>query len=115
VDHFDKYGFAGTINNACCVAAALLYGWGDGTWAPAESFERTITIAVQLGYDTDCNGATVGSVIGLILGASALPEKWTAPLSDTLRTCVAEFGQVSISSMAERSYQLSRIIRYRQR
>jgi ADP-ribosylglycohydrolase len=109
--HFDQYGFEGTINNACCVAAALLYGWGDGTLAPAEAFERTVTIAVQLGYDTDCNGATAGSLVGLVLGANALPEKWTAPLNDTLRTCVAEFGQVSISEMAERCYQLSRLIR----
>ncbi len=111
VEHFGKYGFAGTINNACCATAALLYGWADGTTSPAEAFERTITIAAQLGYDTDCNGATAGSVIGLVLGASALPEKWTAPLNDMMRTCVAEFGQVSIAHMAERSYQLSLIMR----
>jgi len=114
VEHLDKYGPAGTINNACCVTAALLYGWGDGTSSPEETFERAITIAVQLGHDTDCNGATVGSVVGLVLGANALPEKWTAPLNDTLRTCVAGFGRVGISEMAERTYQLSRIVRSRQ-
>ncbi len=111
VEHFDKYQFPGTINNACCVAAALLYGWGDGSASPAEIYERTITIAVQLGYDTDCNGATAGSVAGLVLGAAALPAKWTAPLNDTLRTCVAEFGQVSIADMARRTYELSRTMR----
>lgn len=112
VEHFDRYEFAGTINNACCVTAALLYGWGDGTSSPAETYERTITIAVQLGYDTDCNGATAGSVIGLVLGASALPAKWMVPLNDTLRTCVTEFGQVSIADMARRTYDLSRIVRW---
>lgn len=111
VEHYDQYGFAGAINNACCVTAALLYGAGDSTLPPAEIYERTITIAVQLGYDTDCNGATAGSIIGMILGASLLPEKWTAPLNDTLRTCVAEFGQVSIADMARRTHQLSQIIR----
>lgn len=115
VERFDRYGFAGAINNACCVTTALLYGWGDGTSSPAETFERTITIAVQLGYDTDCNGATVGSGIGLVLGASALPDKWIAPLNDTLRTCVAGFGQVRISEMAQRTYDLSYIIRQRQK
>lgn len=110
-DHFDQYGYAGAINNACCVAAALLYGWGDGTDSPAERFERTITIAVQLGYDTDCNAATAGSIVGLLLGAAALPERWIAPFNDTLRSCVAEFGQVSIRDMARRTYELSRIIR----
>jgi ADP-ribosylglycohydrolase len=110
-EHFDRYGFAGTINNACRVTAALLYGWGDGTHTPAEVFEKTITIAVQLGQDTDCNGATAGSVVGLMLGAHALPEKWTIPLHDTLHTCVVGFGKVSIAEMAERTYQLSRILR----
>lgn len=109
--HFDQYGYAGAINNACCVAAALLYGWGDGTDSPAERFERTITIAVQLGYDTDCNAATAGSIVGLLLGAAALPERWIAPFNDTLRSCVAEFGQVSIRDIARRTYELSRIIR----
>jgi ADP-ribosylglycohydrolase len=112
-EHYNQYGFAGTINNACCVAAALLYGWNDGTGTPGDVFERTITTAVQLGYDTDCNAATAGSVVGMMLGAAALPPKWTAPLNDTLRTCVAEFGQVGIREMALRTYELSRLVRSR--
>lgn len=110
-ERFGQYGFPGTINNACCVAAALLYGWGDGSDTPAKIFEQAITIAVQLGFDTDCNAATAGSVIGMILGGAALPEKWTAPLNDTMRTCVAEFGQVRITDMARRTYEISRIVR----
>jgi hypothetical protein len=46
-----------------------------------------------------------------MVGASALPAKWTAPLNDTIRSCVAEFGQVSIAEMARRTYELSRIVR----
>jgi ADP-ribosylglycohydrolase len=114
-EQYDQYGFAGVINNSCCVAAALLYGWDDGTATPAEIFERTITIAVQLGYDTDCNGATAGSLVGLVFGAGLLPQKWIAPLNDTLRTCVAGFGQVSIREMARRTYELSRLVRWSQR
>lgn len=110
---YDDYTFAGAINNACCVAAALLYGWGDGNDTPATIYERTITTAVQLAYDTDCNGASAGSVVGVMLGGSLLPEKWTAPLHDTIRTCVAEFGQVSIRDMARRTYELSRLARAR--
>jgi ADP-ribosylglycohydrolase len=108
---YDQYGFAGTINNACVVAAALLYGWGDGKDAPSVIFERAITTAVQMAYDTDCNAATVGSIIGILLGASLLPGKWTTALHDTMRTCVVGFGQVSIADMAQRSYELSRIVR----
>lgn len=110
-DSYDAYTFAGAINNACCVAASLLYGWGDGSSLPAEAYERTITIAVQMGYDTDCNGASAGSIAGIMVGGSLLPPKWTAPLNDTLRTCVAEFGQVSFQDMARRTHIISRILR----
>jgi ADP-ribosylglycohydrolase len=110
-EKYGHYGFEGVINNACCVTAALLYGWGDGSGTPAERFERAITIAVQLGFDTDCNGATVGSVTGLMVGAGLLPGKWISPLNDTLRTCVAEFGQGHISSIAQRTYEISRMVR----
>jgi ADP-ribosylglycohydrolase len=116
-EHYGQYSAegVGAIDNACCVAAALLYGWGDGSASPAERYERTITIAVQLGRDTDCNGATAGSIAGLLLGASALPAKWIAPLNDTLRTCVVNFGEVSIAAMARRTYELSRLVRAEQR
>ena len=109
-EHYGCYGFAGAISNACCVTAALLRGWGDGTSSAAEIYERTITIAVQLGFDTDCNGATAGSIAGVVLGAHDLPAKWTRPLNDTLRTCVAEFGQVSIADMAGRTHALSQVM-----
>jgi len=103
VTMYDQYEFGGAINNACVVVAALLYGWGDGTASAAERFEQAITTAVQLAYDTDCNGATVGSIIGLMVGAHALPEKWTEPLNDTVRACVAGFGQEHISDLARRT------------
>jgi ADP-ribosylglycohydrolase len=108
---YNQYDFGGTINNACCVTAALLYGWGDGRDTPSERYERAITIAVQLAYDTDCNAATVGSIVGLMIGAGLLPQKWIAQLNNTLRTCVAGFGQVSITEMAQRTFEISRIIR----
>jgi len=36
---------------------------------------------------------------------------WTAPLNDSLRTCMVEFGQVSIAAMAQRTFEMSRIVR----
>jgi ADP-ribosylglycohydrolase len=111
-EHYGKYGSGGTINNACYVAAALLYGWRDGTDDPATIFERTLTTAVMYGDDTDCNGATAGSLVGVVLGANQLPAKWIAPLNDTLRSAVVGFGQAKISECAERTYQLSRFARW---
>jgi len=94
----DKYGHyhrVHTINNACFVALGLLYGEND--------YGTTICIAVECGMDTDCNGATVGSVIGAIHGARALPDEWIGPLNNKVRSMVAGFDGASISSLADRT------------
>lgn len=84
-----------TIPNAMIVCFALLYGNKD--------FEKTLALAIMSAFDTDCNAATVGSVIGLIKGASQIPQKWTAPLNDKVCSGVRGFEEVSISSLAQRT------------
>lgn len=90
------------ISNAEIVAMALL--WGDG------DFGRTISLAVMPGFDTDCNGATAGSVLGLMLGARGLPDCWTRPLGDTLLTGVTGYHKVSLTEMARKTADLIRKI-----
>jgi ADP-ribosylglycohydrolase len=46
----------------------------------AKNFEKTIALTVMGGVDTDCTGATAGSLLGALLGAKRLPKKWSAPL-----------------------------------
>ncbi|MBN2713598.1 MAG: ADP-ribosylglycohydrolase family protein [Planctomycetes bacterium] len=89
-----------TISNAAVVAMALLWGEGD--------FEKTLCLAVKAAFDTDCNGATAGSVIGMVLGAKALPEKWVAPMHDTLLTAVSGYHKVSITAIAKEGFELFR-------
>ncbi len=92
-----KYGHyhpVHTINNAVCVALGLLYGQGD--------LGRTICIAVASGFDTDCNGATAGSVLGAMVGAKVLPEKWVGPLNDLAHSGVFGFDNSIISDLARR-------------
>jgi len=92
---YGHYGMVHTINNAALVVMALLHGRGD--------FTRTIAVAVMGGWDTDCNGATTGSIMGAILGAKALPAKWVDPLHDRLLNMVAGVGEVRISALARRT------------
>jgi ADP-ribosylglycohydrolase len=51
----------------------LLYG---------EDFGDALLKAVNCGWDTDCTGATVGAIWGIIHGKSGLPQKWIEPLGD---------------------------------
>ncbi|HWT23375.1 MAG TPA: ADP-ribosylglycohydrolase family protein [Solirubrobacteraceae bacterium] len=88
-----------TINNAAVVAAALL--WGDG------DFGRTVGLAVQGGWDTDCNGATAGSAYGAMHGSRSLPRDWTDPLDDRVRTAVYGFDGARISDLAERTLRVA--------
>jgi ADP-ribosylglycohydrolase len=83
------------VNNDAIVLNALLWGWPD--------FEKVITISVMQGMDTDCNGATAGSIWGAAFGAKALPAKWIEPLQDTLYSAVLGFAENRISDLATRS------------
>jgi len=96
----DGYHWVHTINNAEVVAAALL--WGDG------DFARTIGLAVEAGLDTDCTGATAGSVYGALHGPADLPAKWTAPLEDTMHSAIFGFDGTSITGLADRTVELRR-------
>jgi len=64
--------------NCAYAIAGWLYGAGD--------FGRAICIANSFGEDTDCTCATLGAIMGIISGASGLPEKWVKPLDDKIET-----------------------------
>jgi ADP-ribosylglycohydrolase len=90
-----KYHWAHTIPNAMLVCIALL--WGN------KNFDSTMFLAVSCGFDTDCNGATAGSILGMILGAGAIPEKWTQPLNDRIISAVNGYEISRISELASRT------------
>ena len=64
----NNYDWCHTISNAVIVAASLLYGEKD--------YGKTVCLSVSEGFDTDCNAATAGPVLGVVLGGSNIPEYW---------------------------------------
>ncbi|BDI32100.1 hypothetical protein CCAX7_41510 [Capsulimonas corticalis] len=53
-------------------------------WLASEGdFSQAICIAVNCGKDTDCTGATVGSLMGII-DPDGIPDKWLAPIGRNL-------------------------------
>ena len=97
---YGHYSSVHTINNSTNAAAALL--WGDG------DFSRTIGLAVEGGWDTDCTGATTGSIFGATFGAAALPPHWVEPLSDRIHSAIAGFDNSRISDLVERTLAQAR-------
>jgi ADP-ribosylglycohydrolase len=86
------------ISNAMICVMSLL--WGDG------DFGKTIGYAVSTGFDTDCNGATVGSISGMILGAGNLPDQWITPLNNKIKSGISGFDIIEISELAKRTLAL---------
>ena len=89
-----------TIPNAAIVAASLLWGEGDYT--------KSITLAVSCGLDTDCNGATVGSIIGVMKGYDGLGDHakrtWLEPLNDRLESYIPGLQRLKMTEAAERIF-----------
>lgn len=95
----EKARFIGvhTIPNAMIVVASLLYGGGD--------YAKSICMAVQACYDTDCNGATVGSILGMANGVNSIPEYWTKPMNNTLYTSILGASKVKITDMVDKTME----------
>ncbi|MFK7692127.1 ADP-ribosylglycohydrolase family protein [Paenibacillus sp. HJGM_3] len=51
-------------------------------WLYGENFEDAILKAVNCGYDTDCTAATIGAILGMLLGPEGLPDRWVKPVGD---------------------------------
>ncbi len=95
-DETDMHHWCHTISNAMIVTACLLYGNGN--------YGDSICKAVQTGFDTDCNGATVGSVTGMMKGYSAIDKKWLKPIHGMLETDIFGIGNIPVEDLVEKTY-----------
>ena len=60
---------------------------------------------MQTGFDTDCNGATVGSIVGMMRGSSAVGEEWTAPIHGALATSIFGIDLVTIDQLVDKTME----------
>lgn len=73
-----KYGndnFTDAPQNIAFTIVGLLYG---------NDFEDVLLKTVNMGYDTDCTAATVGSIYGILYGTEGIPEKWSKPVGSNI-------------------------------
>ncbi len=83
-----------TINNAVLCVLALLYSEAQ--------VDPATCAAVMAGMDTDCNGATVGSVVGAMTGRHGYRGRLAARLNDTIKPEVFGFQEVRMLELARR-------------
>ena len=100
-----------TINNAALIACALAAAQLPNT-RPVEpppvvaDFAQGIRLAVAAGWDTDSAGATVGSVLGALIGRDGIDPAWTTPLQDRLATSLPGASERSLTELADRTRAL---------
>lgn len=82
--------------NAAYVIMGLLYGNGD--------FGRTLEISTRVGQDSDCNPASAGGILGVIMGYNAIPDYWKKGLGD-IENLDFPYTSTSLNEVYELSYR----------
>ncbi len=90
-----------TLNNLALVVWALFAAQGD--------FAAAVGNAVAGGWDTDCNGATVGGLFGLT--GAPIPRTWTAPWAGRVGLSLAGHAEVSLDDLVARTVVVADKIR----
>ncbi len=62
-------------------------------------------MAVETGFDTDCNGATVGSIIGMMYGIDNIDKEWTKPFNAVLQTHILGHDKSNIDDLIAKTME----------
>ena len=89
-----------TLNNLALVVWALRSADGD--------FGAAIGDAVAAGWDTDCNGATVGGLSGLT--GAPIPDTWTQPWAGRIGVSLAGCNELHIDDVVDRTVAVARTL-----
>lgn len=89
-----------TLNNLALVVWAICSADGD--------FGAAIGNAVAAGWDTDCNGATVGGLFGL--SSAEIPDSWTRPWQGRIGVGLAGFAELELEDLTARTIAVAQDI-----
>ena len=93
---FDGMSPVHTVNNLSLV-----------TWGLArhpDDFSAAIGDTVSAGWDTDCNGATVGGLWGLT--GRTIPEAWVAGWNGLIETSLSGYATIRLDDLVDRTVSL---------
>jgi len=99
---FGHYQPCNAIPNHGFTIIGLLYG---------EDFGDKLCKSVNCAYDTDCTGATLGSLLGIIHGASSIPINWRRPVGNAIVPCkqtVTEGLPKTLNELTQRSIAIAK-------
>jgi len=95
-----QYGYASYIGgchmvpNHALIILSLLYGEGD--------FQKSLMIGNTCGWDTDCNSANIGCLLGIMNGLDGLRgADWRGPVADRMYLPTADGGRCVTDAVRE--------------
>jgi ADP-ribosylglycohydrolase len=89
-----------TLNNLALVVWALCSFEDD--------FSTAVGNAVSAGWDTDCNGATVGGLFGLT--GKPIPESWTRPWQGRVGVSLAGYSELRVDDLVDRTVAVAKTL-----
>lgn len=88
--------------NVSFVILGLLYGEGD--------YKKSMIYAINCGDDTDCTGATIGSLMGLMYGSEYVPTDWADYIGDKIVSVAVDMSYwwrpTTVTDLTRRIYEL---------
>lgn len=97
---YDELSPVHALNNLALVIWALCSANGN--------FSAAIGNAVAAGWDTDCNGATVGGLLGL--AGATIPAHWTKPWDGRIGVGLAGQAELRLENVVARTVAVARAI-----
>ncbi|MCI8388627.1 MAG: ADP-ribosylglycohydrolase family protein [Clostridiales bacterium] len=86
VEHTADLGWFQAPANVAFAMLGLLWGEGD--------FKKSMILAINCGDDTDCTGATLGSLFGILNGTAGIPEDWKKHIGDNIVSVAIDKGSL---------------------
>ena len=99
-DRYEGMSPVHTLNNLALVIWAMCASDGD--------FGAAIGDAVSAGWDTDCNGATVGGLMGLM--GVPIPDAWTSPWNGRVGVSLAGCDELALDQLVARTVAVAESI-----
>ncbi len=84
VDYTKELGWFQAPANVAFAMLGLLWGEGD--------FKKSMILAINCGDDTDCTGATLGSLFGILYGTAGIPKDWIDHIGDNIVSKAIDLG-----------------------
>ncbi|OAM91234.1 ADP-ribosylglycohydrolase family protein [Termitidicoccus mucosus] len=97
IARYARTNFTHVTANVCFTILGWLAGGGD--------FWKSICIAVNCGYDTDCTGATLGALLGII-NPEGIDNRWLAPIGEGVVVSAPIIGIEPPATLAELTSQV---------